>query len=180
MKKVASHVDERPAQQVATDLRDAILIYIQRHFYAEFPAERFWADRRLLLRYVVLWPAKWLADRGVTLTADRYEQILVGTASPRGVLVDASTLGQPPHNPVKYLATVVQKHFEVQGERYYEEGKALRSKLDPIMKVLSGIQTAPKQDPVAAMASAADLLAAPKRRKTKKPAVQAVQMDFLS
>lgn len=172
------HVDERPPQKIAEDLRDRLLGYIQRHFYADLPKERFWADRRLLLRWVVLWPAKWLSDKGVTMTPERYEEIMVGGGRPRGILVDAATLGQPPYNPVKYLATVVQKHWEIHGEGYYEEAKALRNKLDPIMRVLSGRAIQAQPDPIATLANASDLLRSPrKRRQAVKPPEQ---MDLLS
>jgi len=176
MKSRPLHVDTRPVQSVAESIRDNVLRYIQVHFYSDFPATRFYGDRKLLLRFVVLWPAIWLKERGITLPAERYESILVGGGHPKGILVDAATLGQAPHNPVKYLATVVQSHFSVHGETYYEEGKALRNKLDPLLAALSGRNQPQSADPIAPMATAASLLAPPKRRKSApKPS----QLEFL-
>lgn len=173
-------VETRPAQQVAADLRDTILGYIRTHWYQDLPPERFFADRSLLLRFVVLWPARWLAERGVSLPAERYKEIMVGGGKVRGILPDAATLGEPAKNPIRYLGHVVQSHWRIHGETYYEEAKALRPRID---QLLSQIQTAAtaasgsRRTAVELMADAAALAAPTKRRKA--PAKPAAQLDLL-
>ena len=173
-------VESRPAQQVAAELRDTILGYIRVHWYRDLPPERFFGDRALLLRFVVLWPAKWLAERGVSLPAERYKSIMVGPSNPRGILVDAATLGEPARNPIRYLGHVVQSHWRIHGETYYEEAKALRPRIDQLMSQIqtaAAAGTASRRTAVELMADAA-ALAAPTRRR--KPAAKpAAQLDLL-
>ena len=179
MTRAKLHVEQRTTQQVAADLRDTLLGYIRVHFYRDLPAERFFADRSLLLRFVVLWPAKWLAERGVSLPSERYQSIMVGSGNPRGILVDAATLGEPPRNPVAYLGAVVQRHWRIHGDEYYEEAKSLRPRLEQLVAGLSKatVQPAPQRNAVELLSEAASLVTTARRRKSA--AKPASQLDLL-
>ncbi len=179
MPRAKLHVEQRTTQQVAADLRDTLLGYIRGHFYRDLPAERFFADRSLLLRFVVLWPARWLAERGVSLPSERYQSIMVGSGNPRGILVDAATLGEPPRNPVAYLGAVVQRHWKIHGDEYYEEAKSLRPRLEQLVAGLSKatVQPAPQRNAVELLSEAASIVTPARRRKSA--AKPASQLDLL-
>ena len=53
-----------------------LLALIQQNFYTcESSEKQFYADRRMLL-YALSWPGKWLEQRGLPVTAQRYERLL--------------------------------------------------------------------------------------------------------
>jgi len=148
---------EKRTQQTPEALRDDLLDFLERKFY---PAHRvpFLKDRPRLLAWVVLWPAKWLNDRGVTIPADRYREIFMN------VFMDSLRFGaveKVTYFPA-WLAKVIQSHFAVHGDEIYDEGKNLRAVLERTLFV-AGKQVAQPPDPVRSLAAAADLLKSPKR-----------------
>lgn len=169
-KKPNAHSETRIPQVVPETLRDEALSYIRAKFYGNFPAERFYQDRALLLRFVVFWPARWFREKGVTISMERYRCILLHPKD--GILPIAATLGEIPRNPVAYLGKAVENRFHHQGEKYYEEAKGLTSRLDPILSVLAGMSSKPNPDAehLKQMAEAARQLASAPRRKSKPPA----------
>ena len=166
-KKRIAHSETRLLQVVPETLRDEALHYIRAKFYGSFPEARFYHDRALLLRFVVFWPAKWFRDKGVTISMERYREILLHPKE--GILPTAATLGDIPRNPVAYLGKAVENRFHHQGERYYEEAKGLSARLDPILAVLSGMAAKPNPEAehLKQMAEAARQLASAPRRKAK-------------
>jgi hypothetical protein len=73
MRAKSNHVRKQPTPQ---ELLDDLLGFLQRKFYQGQPVA-FAKDRRRLLDWVVLWPAAWLDERGVTLPAARYREIFM-------------------------------------------------------------------------------------------------------
>lgn len=152
---------QRPApsrkQPTPIELRDALLGFLERKFYQGHRVE-FAKDRPRLLAWVVLWPAKWLDQRAVTIPADRYRQIF------ESVFMDGLRFGNTGNITYlpAWLAKVIQSHFAIHGDEIYDEGKNLRAVLERTLLV-AGKQLGQAPDPVRELAQAARLLKAPKR-----------------
>lgn len=155
-------------QATSPELRDQCLDFLQRKFYPTHPIP-FAKDRPRLLAWVVLWPAKWFSQRGVTVQPDRYLEIF------SSVFMDGLRFGdleKITYLPA-WLATVIQSHFSHHGEEYYEAAKRERESIhnNTILKgILAGNMTASTAapDPIQEMAQAARLLK-PKKRAQKQP-----------
>lgn len=148
-------------QSTPEELRDELLRFIQRHFYTDNIA--FQKDRPRLLKWVVLKPAAWLEERGVTVSPERYINILRDR-----ILMEALRhgTGEVKYVPA-YLGRVVDLHLAHHGEEYYQAAKTLRDASDGALRLAkAGIGSAP--DPVRQLASAARLLRA-KKRPAKGP-----------
>jgi len=148
-------------QQTSEELRDDLLGFLQRKFYAG-EAVAFAKDRRLLLKWVVLFPAGWLNERGVTLPPERYREVFMK------VMLEALTCGNTGaiHYRPAWLAKVIQSHFAVHGEEIYEEAKSARALAEHAVFMLGKLRKE-EPDPVRELARAASLLVASKPvRKT--------------
>jgi len=152
-------------QPTSEALRNDLLDFLQRKFYQGHPVA-FAKDRKRLLDWVVLWPAKWLNERGITLPGDRYREIFMA------VFMDGLRFGNTGNITYlpAWLAKVIQSHFAVHGDEIYDEGKNLRAVLDRTLLV-AGRQVNRSPDPVRELAQAAHLLQAKKR--PQKPPVKA-------
>lgn len=149
-----------PRQQITSqELIDDLLAFIRTKFYPEHPVQ-FIKDRSRLLQWVVLYPAGWLNGRGVTLPPARYKAILVT------VLMDALRFGQQTKMTYlpAYLRQVVQSHFRIRGEDYYDEAKSARNLAEHIILVAGQARGTAAPDPIQELAAAARLL------KARKPA----------
>lgn len=146
-------------QQTSEELRDDLLGFIQRKFY---PGEgvAFAKDRRLLLKWVVLFPAKWLNEKAVTLPPERYREIFMK------VMLEALACGNTGaiHYRPAWLAKVIQSHFAVHGQELYDEAKSARSLAENALAVFGKLSRA-EPDPVRELARAASLLAVAKPAK---------------
>ena len=77
--------------------------------------------------------------------------------------------------PPAYLAQVIQSHFKIHGEEYYDEAKAVRNQVDHVMLMAGQLArpAAAAADPVRELASARQILASGKPKKSpSKPAVK--------
>lgn len=93
-------------QPTPQELRDELLGFLQRKFYPGQPVA-FAKDRRRLLDWVILWPAKWLDDRGVTIPADRYRAIFMSVFMDGLRFGDTANITYLP----AWLAKCIQSHF---------------------------------------------------------------------
>lgn len=150
-------------QPTPKELTDACLDFLRRKFYS-FPGgdRAFFQQRRDLLRRVVLWPASWLNNKGVTIHGDAYREIFIKVFMQAAAHVE-SKIKYPP----AYLAQVIQSHFKIHGEEYYEEAKATRNQVDHVMMMAGQLanQSAPAADPVREMANARQILTSGSRKK---------------
>ena len=148
-------------QPTPVELRDACLNFLRRKFYGASPeeAKAFAQDRSRLLAWVVLWPAGWLNGKGVTIHGDDYRKIFME------VFMDASAFVQSKvkYRPA-YLRQVIQSHFRIHGEEYYEKAKATRNLVEATM-LLIGKPTPAAPDPVKDLAAARAILLASKPKK---------------
>ena len=152
-------VTPRAGQATSQELLDALCDFVRRKFYPTDPVE-FAKDRPRLLKWVILYPAKWLDERSVTMPPDRYRAVL------ESVLMDAlrfGATGQITYRPA-WLAQVVQSHFRAHGEEYYETAKALRDLAPNALRTILTNRVAPPPDPVRELALAARLLKTKKRK----------------
>ena len=165
----------RPKQSLAVDLRDDLLRFIQQKFYPDSfcpaadacdpnEAKTFAQDRKRLIAWVILEPARFMNGKGFTVPADRYKQIVTS------ILLDAlrhgntSKIGYLPG----WLKHVIQTHFNCHWEEYSDEAKAIAAKADYAIAVLGKIPVRKESpDAVSELATAANLL------KRSKPAKKA-------
>lgn len=167
--------DFRPIRKQPTpeELTEYLLDLIQRKFY-EGQAVEFRKDRALLLQWVVLWPAKWLNERGVTLAVERYKAIVAE------VVIEATKFSAEKikYRPA-YLGKVIQSHFAVHGEEYYEEGKSVRviSEAALVTALATGkaLTVAPKEDGAIAELAATQRILEAGRAREKAAKKQAVK-----
>ena len=148
-------------QQTPQELLDTLLDFIRRKFYETDPVN-FAKDRRRLLDWVVLWPASWLEERGVTVPADQYREIFFN------VFLEAKALGT---DKIKYrpawLAQVIQSHFDHNGEKIYEKAKSMRNLVENAM-LMTGKLAAAVPDPVRELHLARRLIASPAKKTCQK------------
>jgi hypothetical protein len=163
----------KPALKQATpdDLVAGLLDFLQRKFYEGY-AVNFSKDRRRLLEWVILWPAKWLDERGVTISPARYRELFMS------VFMDGLRFGNTRnicYLPA-YLAKIIQSHFDHHGDEIYTEAKSIRTLAEQSISNLSRLAPA-SPDPVREMATAARFLK-PKRKQVNRVHTKA-QLDLL-
>ena len=165
----------RSKQPTPEAVRDAVLLIIERQFYRD-QRVAFLKDWSRLLQWVVLWPATWLDERGVTISPARYQEILIGQ---KGILIEAlrhGATGEIGYLP-GWLRKCVQSHFAVHGERIYEEAKSVQSIADHVLLQV-GRSAAPQADPIRQLADAAKLLSAPRPKPRRAPSVTSAQGEL--
>ena len=128
-----------------------------------------------MLMQAICWPARYLDDRAVKISAERYTSLLttvIRTVNAHGNLSAV-------RSPGRYLLHAVQEHMRHHGEDYYDAGKRTRDALDDIMHGLKprvkGAEIHSGSDQtVPALAEAHRLLGIAKggRRKASAPALQ--------
>jgi len=146
-------------QLTSDELLNELLGFLQRKFY-EGRAVAFQKDRRRLLEWVVLWPARWLDERGVTVASDKYREIFMSVFMDSLRFGDTANITYLP----AWLAKVIQSHFDHHGEEIYEEAKSVRALTENALLMARGAIVA-GPDPVRDLAQAARLL----RRSKKHP-----------
>lgn len=167
---------ERPKQTLSQDLLDDLLNFVRQKFY-EGDFKSFAQDKRLLLKWAILYPAKWFNQRGVTMPGERYKKIFCD------ILLNALRMGNTGNITYRpaWLGKTVQSHFEHHGEEYYAEAKAARTLAEHALIVCGRSVAAGKPDPVSDLARAAGLLEKAtrgKKRVKKTGSKQAVNLSL--
>jgi hypothetical protein len=145
----------RPEQETPATMVADLLQMIRGQFYGDLPTEQWFKDRAFMTKNVVLWPATWLNERGLTLAPSRYQQILVEKINDAKRNATAAI-----YRPTGYLMKCVQDHFRHHEDELHDEAKAFTASVE---RAVGQLSAAPAADPVAAMATAAEVLQ-PKRR----------------
>lgn len=149
---------DRPKQQTPKEMLDGLQAFVARKFY-EGDAVSYLKDKPRLLKWVLLYPAKWLNERGVTITTERYRQLV------NDVLMEALRHGntaQIGYRPA-WLAKVIQSHLENHGDELYDEAKSVRSLAEQTLSMLGKVGIAIQDDPVPTFVAAHRLLITKKR-----------------
>jgi len=123
-------------------LTESFLRHIRKQFY---PAgrdgdKRFFQERRMLLQ-AITWPARWLDERVVRLTATRYKELLntiISTIVRHGDVSKVRSFG-------RYLLHSIQEHMRHHGDEYYDVGKASRSLVTDVMLRVRQAKDAPRK-----------------------------------
>jgi hypothetical protein len=176
MKRFVPHVQDRPKTLTPETVVLGLVYAIRDQFYRDDQKQYFHSQLKDLKR-VVTYPAKWFNDKAIFVPAERYQEIVLA------VLMDIKRHGNTAAIQYwpRYLLTCVQSHFRVQGERYYNEGKAARDLLPRVLKDLPA-GTPPPDTFTTQLATVHALLKSPGgRRKKPAPAEPAapVQKDLL-
>jgi len=150
-------------QSTPQELLDELLQFLQMKFYSGHPIE-FAKDRPRLLDWVVLWPARWFDQRGVTITSDRYRSIFFQ------VFTDALRFGNTGNITYlpAWLAKTIQSHFSIHGEDYYNEAKMVRDQAQTALLSLGRMVKA-GPDPVRDLAALAALIKTSRKPVKKAP-----------
>lgn len=158
---------KRPKQKQiileASEIRDQICDFILSKFY---PGEgvNFAKDRPRILDWVVFEPARWLDERGVTITSQTYLEIFIDPK--KGLLFEAlrhGNTGQIRYRPA-WLRQVIQSHLRIHEDEIYRRAKDSAALVDQTLTALGRIRGQTQPDPVRQMAQAAALL-----KPTRKP-----------
>lgn len=159
---------QRLKQPTPEELTDACLDLLRRKFYNQPGDERcFFQDRSRLLDWVVLWPAAWLNGKGVTIHGDAYREIFQKVFFQASAHVESKVKYRP-----AYLCQVIQSHFKIHGEDYYDQAKAVRNIVEQTL-LLVGHHKHPASDPVREMAAARQILTRWKKKTAQKMPVKA-------
>jgi len=163
----------RPRQQTPAEVLDALLDLVKRKFYAG-EAVPFAKDRRLILQWALLWPAReWFTPRAVTVPAGRYREILAG------ILVEAAAHQTGPiHYRPAWLGQVIQSHFSIHGEEIYQEAKSARTLAEHALLSIGSVSVARPERAVEQLAAASRLLGVGK--PIRKPVKNGLVKDQLS
>lgn len=159
----------RPRQQTPKEMLDGLLDFVARKFY-EGDGLGFVKDKPRLLKWVLLYPAKWLDERGVTITTERYRKLV------NDVLMEALRHGntaQIGYRPA-WLGKVIQSHLAIHGEELYGEAKSARSLAENALLMVGRLSTSRQDDPVKTLVAASRLL------ERKKPHNKPVGKDQLN
>lgn len=147
---------------IPQQLTDSFLRRIRKQFYGGRD-KAFFQERRMLLQ-ALTWPARYLDDRAVHLTARQYQDLLnkiIGTIVREGDLPKIKHVGA-------YLLHCVQEHMRHHGDEYYELGKSIREGIATVMRKLTPGPTDPQTEPITAQLAAVHrVLATPRKRAPK-------------
>ncbi|MEI8288818.1 MAG: hypothetical protein WCH99_05050 [Verrucomicrobiota bacterium] len=162
----------RLKQPTPKELTDSCLAFLQTKFYTEPGDDKCFAqDRSKLLSWVVLWPAGWLNSRAVTIHGDAYREIFIKVFMNAAAHMESKVKYRP-----AYLRQVIQSHWRIHGEDYYDQAKAVRNLVDHTL-MIAGQSRLPAPDPVRQMAEAAKLLR-PVKRPVKTAVKAAVEQEL--
>lgn len=159
-------------QPTPQDLTDSCLNLLHTKFYRD-DAVTFAKDRKKLLEWVVLWPASWLNERGVTIHGDAYREIFTKTF----LEADMHRASKLQYRPA-WLRYVIQSHFKIHGEDYYQDAKNVRNLAEHALLV-AGRNVQPAPDPIREMANAHHILASQKRPLTTSKRPVKAQLNLL-
>jgi len=150
-------------QPTPKELTDDLLGFLGRKFYAG-EGVNFAKDRSRLLAWVVLWPAAWLQQRGVTISTENYRKIFMAVFM--DALVHGS--GKIQYRPA-WLKQVIQSHFAMHGDEIYAEAKAVRTLVENALVLTGKCAMVARPDPIRELAAARSLVVT---RRPMKPSVK--------
>jgi hypothetical protein len=151
MRRKSSNPERR--QIVTDELVGKCLAFLQNKFY-QGKDRAFSKDRKRLLDWVVLWPATWLDERAVTISLDEYYKIFMTVFMDSVRFGDLENIEYAP----AWLAQVIQSHFGIHGEDYYQAAKSVRTLTENALLFAKKNPATVQPDPIRELASARRLL----------------------
>ncbi len=152
-------MNSSPAKETTDDLLDII----QGTFYREVDRTVFYRDLKGLI-YAITWPAKWMKERGLRMTAKRYERFILDRIAE--VKEHSDPVTRSIYFP-RYLLKCLQEHLAHQGDALYDELKHARNAVDLALQHTSKIQETDTH--TIDILAHAHTLTRPRRRKAKHP-----------
>ena len=116
-----------------------------------------------MLLYALPWPAKWLDQRGLQVSAQQYETLI--TQRLKSIVHHGDRQRYECYFP-RYLLKCLQDWFAHHGDELYEELKHVRNQLHSIEALMQGCASQRAEDIVTPMARAHAILMSQCRRKT--------------
>jgi len=165
--------NDRRQQETPKEVIDDLLGAVRSQFYGEISERRWFQDRDLILRNVVLYFAHWLNERGVTLPTTDYKRIVLDVLQ---TIKRHGNTSQIKYLPA-YLAHCLQTHLRHHGEEYYEAAKRLRHITHHVIDGIAKLAENRGPDPISVMADLRSSIKVKGGRKkgTKSAAKKPVQ-----
>lgn len=150
-----------------------LLTAVRNGFYGEDP-EAWFKDQHFIKRNVILWPASFVVRKGFTMSPERYKSAVLEVF--QGIKQHGQT-GAVKFWP-GYLMKCIQDHFKIHWEEYYQEAKAIRTKVDLALFAAQRATDAQRgPDLVESMAAAHSVLKT--RRSAKVKPAKDAQLSLL-
>jgi hypothetical protein len=144
---------------------------VRKRFFADV-TPKLWALDQELVQQAIAYPARYLDDRGARLPGERYWEILIGIFRD----IREHMLAKP-RRPAAYLLEAVQRHMQMQGERYLEEAKRVSTAGQLAPGAIARLKLAPDDQVTTALAQVHATLAGRRQRRCK-PAAETQQELF--
>jgi hypothetical protein len=154
-------------QPTPTELVNSVMTAI-RSLYCPSMDDQTWmkTNYRLTRDWCIFWAARFIAEKGFTLPADRFKAILLNVVSE----AKREKTGAIAYLPA-FLGKCVQSHFKIHWEEYYQEAKSVQNQAEAALLTLGKLPT-PTDRTVENLAAAAKVLASARRKQKKKPAAE--------
>jgi len=160
------HVDEREKQVLPGELMRGWLGFIKEQLNRGREEKEFYSALGIYRKALTHFAAQ-LNAKAVTLPPGRYSQIVYGVLM---TIRDNGNLDGIKYLP-RYVLHCFQEHWKHHGEEYYEEGKALRSRVDRVLLAYLPKGGAPAVDKgadvVKTLAAVNAVLASPRKSRAK-------------
>lgn len=156
--------EPRQEQETPAEMVDTLMAMVRGQFYGDSHPREWLRDQHFIKREIILWPAKWLKERGMVMDPVRYKGLIVEKLQDvKRNCAQAKFTYFP-----GYLARCIKDHFHHNEDSIYEDCKALRGQVSAVLGKLR-----PNQGPdlVDTLVAARDVLLNRKRAKgTLRPA----------
>jgi hypothetical protein len=158
-------IPERPKNDISAQLLNGILAGIGDMFYPgrrETPeARKTWAiDQNFYKRNLVMWAARWLDDKGVTIGPETFKKILLEKL----LNIKTHSAAEIQYLP-RYLAKCIQDHFKHNKDEIYARAKSVTAALDNALARATIAQGG--LDPIRILALAHQVAKQPKKHPAK-------------
>lgn len=140
---------------------DDIMQMIRTQFYAGAKPGVWQRDQHYIRREVVLWPASWLKEKGMTLPAHEYKRLLVEKIVDVKRHIQVAKFTYLP----SYLERCIKSHFGCQEDRLYGQVKSVQT---PLAALLRGVKVGAAPDVISPLSAAHEVLVG--RQNAKKAA----------
>jgi hypothetical protein len=131
--------------------------------------DRAWFTQQVRVKFALTLPAKWLDERKVELSGERYQAIVESILD----TIKANGRRDLGAFPCAYLHSCVESHLRHHGDDYYTEGKSLRNTMDRVLTHAARVRPV-----VAIFAQVHASLEVGKRKAKIKPAAAGLQPDL--
>jgi hypothetical protein len=171
--KPMNHVEPRPKQETPATMVAEMMENIRGQFYGDAGAKRWKQEYAYIKKHVVLWPATWLDNKGVTLPVDVYQKEILDKLLE---VKQHCAQEQFKYFPA-YLQKCIKDHFRHNGDAIYERAKTFRTAVDGALDQLATVRPA---DPVATMAAAQRVLEVKRKHNQAERSAAKQQGDLFA